>query len=269
MRKFSLSLSNKFDELIVSRKNKMNKNTNKDDASMSLVSLMDSDSSKEIDNDDSSTHEDVAEDAANISEETKSIAKPRHRKNKAKIISKNTEDTSEEENISKRSYKTTEVETTSKGKTKNTRDEDITFKNPISTPRGKKKIPESVNKDRAKLEKEYTREEWLKLSSVELGEAGLAHLAEIERQRYMCGNLFGKVDGIIKDCNAAATNIIEALVEKLETTGDVMHLKTQNLKLREELSEARRKISRQDQEITDLRRSIINLEKEVNALKEG
>lgn len=85
----------------------------------------------------------------------------------------------------------------------------------------------------------------------------------------MCGNLSGKVDGMIKDCNTAATNIIEALVEKLETTGDVMHLKTQNLKLKDELSEARRKISRQDQEITDLRRSIINLEKEVNALKEG
>lgn len=98
---------------------------------------------------------------------------------------------------------------------------------------------------------------------------GLAHLNEIERQRYMCGNLSGKVDGMIKDCNTSASNIIEALVEKLESTGDVMYLKTQNFKLREELSEARRKITRQDQEMDDLRRSIINLEKEVKALKEG
>jgi len=184
------------------------------------------------------------------------------------IISKKAEDTSDEEYTST-SHKTAEVKTISKGKVKNIRDKDTTFKNPISTLRGKKKIPESVNRDRAKLEKEYTREEWLKLGSVELGEAGLAHLAEIERQRYMCGNLSGKVDGMLKDCNIAASNIIEALVEKLEATGDVTHLKTQNLKLREDLSEARRKINRQDQEITDLRKSIINLEKEVNALKEG
>lgn len=43
----------------------------------------------------------------------------------------------------------------------------------------------------------------------------------------MCGNLSGKVDGMIKDCNTAAFNIIEALVEKLQTTGDVSHLKTE------------------------------------------
>lgn len=121
---------------------------------------------------------------------------------------------------------------------------DKTFKNPIATPRGKKKVPELVNRDKVNIEKKYSREDWLRFEASDLGEAGLAYLAEVERQRYMCGNLSGKVDGIIKDCNATASNIIEALVEKLTVQGDVSHLRTQNLKLTEELVESRRLLAK-------------------------
>lgn len=74
---------------------------------------------------------------------------------------------------------------------------------------------------------------------------------------------------MLKDCGATAVNIVGAMVEKLEATGDIVHLKTQNLQLREDLAEARRKTDRQEKEIEELRRAIIRLESEVNALKEG
>lgn len=74
---------------------------------------------------------------------------------------------------------------------------------------------------------------------------------------------------MLKDCGAAAKNIIGALVEKLEESGDVTYLKVQNFQLREELAEARRKADRQKREMNDLRKTVIRLEKTINALKEG
>lgn len=43
----------------------------------------------------------------------------------------------------------------------------------------------------------------------------------------------------------------------------------QNFQLREELAEARRKADRQKREMNDLRKTVIRLEKMINALKEG
>lgn len=92
------------------------------------------------------------------------------------------------------------------------------------------------------------------------------YLTEIERQRYTCNNIPGKINGIIKDCG---TRIVESLVERLEKHGDASYLKNQNLKLREDLAEARRKIDRQDKEILELRQSMVRLERLVHSLKEG
>lgn len=104
-----------------------------------------------------------------------------------------------------------------KTKTKKSKDKtDKTVKNPIRTPRGKKKIPEIIPRDRVDLELCFSRDKWLKMSSSELGAACLDHLAEIEKQRLLCGNLSSRTDGMLKDCGAAAKNIIGALVEKLE-----------------------------------------------------
>lgn len=146
---------------------------------------------------------------------------------------------------------------------------DTTVKNPIRTSKGKRRVPEIVSRDKVDLEIGYTREKWLKMSGAELGAACLDHLAEMERQRYLCSNISGRIAGMLKDCRATTVNIVGAMVEKLEATGDVVHLKTQNLQLREDLAVARRKTDRQEKEINDLRRAIIRLEGEVNALKEG
>lgn len=70
-----------------------------------------------------------------------------------------------------------------KTKTKENKDKtDKTVKNPIRTPRGKKKIPEIIPRDRVDLELCFSRDKWLKMSSSELGAACLDHLAEIEKQ---------------------------------------------------------------------------------------
>jgi len=74
---------------------------------------------------------------------------------------------------------------------------------------------------------------------------------------------------MMKDCGATAGNIVGAMVERLEASGDATHLEIQNLQPREDLAEAKRKAERQDKEIDDLRRAVIRLEGEVNALKEG
>lgn len=82
------------------------------------------------------------------------------------------------------------------------------------------------------------------MSGADLGAACLDYLAEIERQRYTCGNLSGKIDGMIKDCGMVVTGIVGVLIEKLEAVGDALYLKAQNYKLREDLAKARRKLDR-------------------------
>lgn len=107
------------------------------------------------------------------------------------------------------------------------------------------------------------------MSGAELGAACLDYIAEMERQRYLCSNISGRIAGMLKDCGTTAGNIVGAMTERLEASGDATHLKIQNLQLREDLAEAKRKAERQEKEIDDLRRAIIRLEGEVNALKEG
>lgn len=282
-----------FDKLAASRADKMNKNINKDDTDKAFKSaIIDSDSDREVDSDkeigNSGDARDLfkdgdalpspkdpfsrkeEEDIVSVSEETGTSemtdgTKSLHRKRKKKVVKKYSRETSEEEYVEEDSGKVGKIKSSTKGK----KEKDKTVKNPIRSSRGKKKVPEVVNRDRVDLELGYTREKWLQMSSVDLGAVCLDHLAEIERQRYTCGNLSGRIDGMIKDCGAVATNIIGALTEKLEAVGDVPYLKAQNFKLREELAEARRKIDRQENEIRDLRKGMLMLEREVNALKEG
>lgn len=156
----------------------------------------------------------------------------------------------------------------SKTKTDSNKYMDKTAISPMTRLRAKKYVPEIVSRDKLDLEKGFMRDKWLRMSGAELGAACLDHLYEMERQRHLCGNLSGRTSGMLKDCNATAVNIIGALVEKLESNGDSTYLKSQNLQLRD-LTEARRKIERQEKEITDLRNATISLEIEVNALKEG
>lgn len=180
-----------------------------------------------------------------------------------------TEDDSEyTEEIKKKVTKSKDKNKT-KTKIKAKKDKDPTVKNPIALPKGKKTFPESVSKERAKLELGYFREHWVKMSGPELGAICIDHLTEMERQRYLCNNLNGEISGMMKNCGAVAKNIVGALIEKLESEGDASYLKIQNMKLREDLSEAKRKMDKQELEIGKLRKDMIRLERELNNLKEG
>lgn len=117
------------------------------------------------------------------------------------------------------------------------------------------------------IETGYSRETWLKMDGTKLDARCLDYLVEVERQRLLCGKLSGRVDGMIKSCVIVASEITRAIVEKVETTGDVMYLKNQELT--EELKESKRREEGQDKEIYELRNAVANLEKEVRALKEG
>ncbi|KMQ95337.1 proline-rich p65 protein [Lasius niger] len=66
-----------------------------------------------------------------------------------------------------------------------------------------------------------------------------------------------------------AKEVIRALVEKLETSGDVPHLRARNQELAEELKEANKREERMRREIDDLHSAIHELRKEVRALKDG
>lgn len=98
-----------------------------------------------------------------------------HRKKKTKSADIRIEETSDEDYTSNQSGKSTETKTTRK--TNRTKDKDKTFKNPIATSRGRKrKLPEVASREKAKLERDYSREDWLKLSSAELGAVGFTDI---------------------------------------------------------------------------------------------
>ncbi|KMQ82169.1 ornithine mitochondrial-like protein, partial [Lasius niger] len=98
-----------------------------------------------------------------------------------------------------------------KGKSKN---KDTTFKNPIKG-RGTK-IPIVVDKETSQVEKNYTHEKWLEMSGSELGARASDYIGELERQRKICGNLSGNVEGRMKDCTFVLSKLCEAFTEKTE-----------------------------------------------------
>lgn len=151
-----------------------------------------------------------------------------------------------------------------KGKSKN---KDTTFKNPIKG-RGTK-IPIVVDKETSQVEKNYTHEKWLEMSGSELGARASDYIRELERQRKICGNLSGNVEGRMKDCTFVLSKLCEAFTEKTEILGDATYLKIQNVKIMDELNKIKKKMEAKDNEILKMRRIIIDLERQVNSLKEG
>lgn len=146
---------------------------------------------------------------------------------------------------------------------------DKTVKNPVQRGRRKTSIPEIVSKDETEQELRYTREKWLQMDGAALGSRCLDYLAELDRQRSLCSNLSGQVNGWIKDTGLIASEITKALIEKLMTVGDVYGLKNENFSLKEEVNELKRKEQAQSKEMISLRKTISQLEREVRSLKEG
>lgn len=107
------------------------------------------------------------------------------------------------------------------------------------------------------------------MSGPELRKICLDHLQEIERQRYLCGNFSGRIEGMFKGCGEVAMNIVRAMTEKLEASGGVIHLRTCNTSLDDELKEIKRRAAHQDEEIKELRRTITLLQRENNILRGG
>ncbi|CAL1672767.1 unnamed protein product [Lasius platythorax] len=102
-----------------------------------------------------------------------------------------------------------------------------------------------------------------------LGSKGLDFVSEVDSMRASSSNLSGRYSGKMKSYLSFAKEVIKALVEKVETTGDVSHLRIRNHELSEELKEAKRKEKRMQKEIDDLHSAILDLRKEVRALKDG
>jgi len=113
------------------------------------------------------------------------------------------------------------------------------------------------------------RQEWLDMDPAALGSRCLDHLAEIEQQRKCSGNLSGIVSGRIKDSNAVAVQIVKAMIEKLTYAGNGFTLKNENFALKEEMEELKRKERAQNTEILELRKMIVNLQRDMKLLKEG
>lgn len=64
-------------------------------------------------------------------------------------------------------------------------------------------------------------------------------------------------------------NIVRAMTEKIEASGDVIHLRTCYAALDGELKEMKRRAARQDEEMKELRRTVTLLQRENNILREG
>lgn len=146
---------------------------------------------------------------------------------------------------------------------------DKALKNPLNKSKRKTSLPEVVTKDETEKELRYSREDWLNLDGADLGSRCLDYLAELDRQRGLCGNLSGQVAGRMKDSRLVAVEITKALIEKITVDGDVYGLRNENFSLREEINELRRKEQAQCKEIDSLRKTISNLERDVRSMKEG
>ncbi|KMQ90053.1 reverse transcriptase, partial [Lasius niger] len=95
----------------------------------------------------------------------------------------------------------------------------------------------------------FSREDLLGMGASNLGYRGLDYVSEVDSMR------------------ASSTNL--ALVEKVETTGDVSHLRLRNQELTDELKESKKRESRMQKEIDDLQSAITDLRREVRTLKDG
>lgn len=102
-----------------------------------------------------------------------------------------------------------------------------------------------------------------------LGSKGLDYVSEINSMRASSSNLSGRFSGKMKSYLSFAKEVIRALVEKLETSGDVPHLRSRNQELTEELKEANKREEKMRRKIDDLHSAIHELRKEVRALKDG
>lgn len=76
---------------------------------------------------------------------------------------------------------------------------DKTVKTPLSRGRGKH-IEEVVSKEVTDQQIDLPLENWLRMSGQELSKCCLDYLAELERQRCLCNNLCGRIDGRMKSC---------------------------------------------------------------------
>lgn len=119
------------------------------------------------------------------------------------------------------------------------------------------------------LDNRFSREDLLAMGAPNLGSRGLDYVSEVESMRASSTNLSGRFSGKMKTYLSFAKEVIRALMEKVETTGDVAHLRTRNQELSEELQASKIKEARMQKEIDDFHSAILNLRKEVRALKDG
>ncbi|KMQ84552.1 hypothetical protein RF55_17562, partial [Lasius niger] len=78
--------------------------------------------------------------------------------------------------------------------------------------------------DEKGLDSRFSREDLLNMGPSNLGSKGLDYVSEIDSMRASSSNLSGPLSGKMKNYLSFAKEVIRALVEKLETSGDVPHL---------------------------------------------
>lgn len=108
------------------------------------------------------------------------------------------------------------------------------------------------------------REDWLEWSGPKLGSRGLDYLHELNKQWKLSSNIYGKVKGKMKNFIAVAGSIIETMVEKLEASGDVLLLKTQNIELNRRVGELERMVKRNQTETEELHRRLGEAKRELD-----
>ncbi|CAL1672346.1 unnamed protein product [Lasius platythorax] len=119
------------------------------------------------------------------------------------------------------------------------------------------------------LDSRFSREELFAMRAPNLGSRGLDYFLEVDSLRASSSNLSDRFSGKMKTYLSFAKEVIRALVEKVETTGDVSHLRARNYELSEELKASKIKEARMQKEIDDLHSAILDLRKEVRTLKDG
>lgn len=119
------------------------------------------------------------------------------------------------------------------------------------------------------LDNRFSTEDLLAKGAPSLGSKGFDYVSEVESMRASSSNLSGRFNGKMKDYLLFAKEVIRALVEKVETTGDVSRLRIRNHELSEELKESKIKEVRMQKEIDDLHNAILDLRREIRALKNG
>jgi len=113
------------------------------------------------------------------------------------------------------------------------------------------------------------------LSAPEMGATAIEYLEDVEKIRVKCGNIKGKLSGIIQKRISKSKEIIKGLVKTIEKESnrqeggeEVGFLKMRNEELKARLKEKERDNYNREKEIEQLHKVIKELREELNALKE-